>query len=76
MNTPSTRTTLPGNVPATLSIAAHFSESRVVLHHPVLAGDRSFLRRLRAAEMAAWEAGLPLAEYQRIHQALAELDHE
>jgi hypothetical protein len=29
--------------------------------HPVLHGDRNYLRALRAAEMAAWDAGLPLA---------------
>ena len=29
--------------------------------HPVLRGDRNYLRALRAAEMAAWEASLPLA---------------
>lgn len=27
--------------------------------HPVLVGDRDVLRKLRAAEMAAWEAKLP-----------------
>ena len=28
--------------------------------HPILRGDHKYLRALRAAEMAAWEAGLPL----------------
>lgn len=37
---------------------------RVAVHHPVLRGDRDFLRDLRAAEMAAWEAGLSLKAYQ------------
>lgn len=31
-----------------------------VATHPVLRGDRNYLRALRAAEMAAWEASLPL----------------
>jgi hypothetical protein len=31
-----------------------------VTTHPVLRGDRNYLRALRAAEMAAWEASLPL----------------
>jgi len=30
--------------------------------HPVLRGERDYLRALRAAEMAAWEAGLPISE--------------
>ena len=29
--------------------------------HPVLVGSRCYLRALRAAEMAAWEAGLPVS---------------
>jgi hypothetical protein len=29
--------------------------------HPQLRGHRNYLRALRAAEMAAWEAGLPLS---------------
>jgi hypothetical protein len=57
------------NVSAMLSIAALTSSRmripRVVVHHPVLSGDRNFLRDLRAAEMAAWEAGLSLTEYRR-----------
>lgn len=28
--------------------------------HPVMNGDHRYLRALRAAEMAAWEASLPL----------------
>jgi hypothetical protein len=28
------------------------------ISHPVLVGDRHYLRALRAAEMAAWEAGV------------------
>ena len=28
--------------------------------HPILRGDQKYLRALRAAEMAAWEAALPL----------------
>jgi hypothetical protein len=35
---------------------------RVLEHHPVLAGDRNYLRALRAAEMAAWDAGFPVTE--------------
>lgn len=29
-----------------------------LVRHPVLVGPRQFLRALRAAEMAAWEAGM------------------
>ena len=47
------------------TIAARFDAAlripRVeVTTHPVLRGDRNYLRALRAAEMAAWEAMLPL----------------
>jgi hypothetical protein len=32
--------------------------------HPLLVGSRRYLRALRAAEMAAWEAGLPVSAVQ------------
>ena len=55
--------------PAELWIAATTSSRmkipHVAVHHPVLRGDRNYLRDLRAAEMAAWEAGLSLKDYQR-----------
>jgi len=47
------------------TIAARFRAALRIPHvevtmHPVLCGDRNYLRALRAAEMAAWEASLPL----------------
>ena len=42
-----------------------------VTAHPVLRGDRNYLRALRAAEMAAWEASLPLALASSFAQAVA-----
>ena len=60
------RRTHQRNAPATLSIAARVSSRmripRVLVHHPVLFGDRNYLRALRAAEMAAWDAGFPVTE--------------
>jgi hypothetical protein len=46
------------------SIAARFgSHLRIprveIVTHPILSGSRNYLRALRAAEMAAWEANLP-----------------
>ena len=46
---------------------------RVAVHHPVLSGNRDFLRDLRAAEMAAWEAGLSLKAYQRATKLLQQV---
>jgi len=53
------------NAAAAESIAARFPGRlhipRVeIAAHPVLRGNRNYLRALRAAEMAAWEASLPL----------------
>lgn len=67
MNNPSTpRKTHRRSASATLSIAARVSSRikipRVVVHHPVLHGERDYLRALRAAEMAAWEAGRPASD--------------
>ena len=39
--------------------------------HPILRGDHKYLRALRAAEMAAWEAGLPLELANTFAQAVA-----
>ena len=39
--------------------------------HPVLVGDRNYLRALRAAEMAAWEAGLPFELAELFNEAMA-----
>ena len=39
--------------------------------HPVLRGDHKYLRALRAAEMAAWEAGLPLELARRFAEVMA-----
>ena len=65
MNTPMTPRNLHRrSAPATLSIAARISARmripRVLVHHPVLSGGRDYLRALRAAEIAAWDAGLPV----------------
>ena len=39
--------------------------------HPILHGDHKYLRALRAAEMAAWDAGLPLELARRFAEAIA-----
>lgn len=59
------------------SITARFSARlripRVeVVSHPILRGERNYLRALRAAEMAAWEAGLPLELAAPFAEAVAE----
>jgi hypothetical protein len=40
--------------------------------HPQLRGHRNFLRALRAAEMAAWEASLPLKLAAPFAEAIAQ----
>ena len=40
--------------------------------HPVLRGERKYLRALRAAEMVAWERSLPLNLAQSFAEAVAE----
>jgi hypothetical protein len=42
-----------------------------VTAHPVLNGNREYLRALRAAEMAAWEASLPLDLAEPFAHAMA-----
>ena len=58
--------------PAELWIAAapslRLKIPAVAVHHPVLRGKRDFLRDLRAAEMAAWEAGLSLRAFLKDDQ--------
>ena len=39
--------------------------------HPVLNGDHKYLRVLRAAEMAAWDASLPLDVAQSFAEVIA-----
>ena len=39
--------------------------------HPVLHGDHKYLRVLRAAEMAAWDASLPLDVAQSFAETVA-----
>jgi hypothetical protein len=44
--------------PATPSRAGRVFGCDPFITHPTLVGDRKYLRALRAAEMAAWDAGL------------------
>jgi hypothetical protein len=44
--------------------------------HPILRGERKYLRALRAAEMAAWEEGLPLDLARSFAAAIAETQVE
>ena len=64
--------------PAELWIAATPSSRmkipHVAVHHPVLRGNRNFLRDLRATEMAAWEAGLSLKDYQHATKLLGQVN--
>ena len=58
------------------TIAARFRAALRIPHvevtvHPVLRGDRNYLRTLRAAEMAAWEASLPLELATSFAEAVA-----
>jgi hypothetical protein len=67
------------NDAAALSIAARFTARLRIPHvamtaHPVLTGDRNYLRALRAAEMAAWEAGLPLPLAASFAETIAETE--
>jgi hypothetical protein len=58
-----------------LALAARFSpRQRIdnVTVHPQLSGNRRFLRALRAAEMAAWEASLPLELSKSFAEAVAQ----
>jgi hypothetical protein len=73
------RKTPQQNRAAALSIAARFAGRlripRVaVTAHPVLTGNRNYLRALRAAEMAAWEAGLPLKLAASFAETIAETE--
>jgi hypothetical protein len=57
------------------ALAARFSPRRRtdnVTVHPQLNGNRGFLRALRAAEMAAWEASLPLELSKSFAEAVAQ----
>jgi hypothetical protein len=57
-----------------LALAARFSPRRRIDNvsvHPQLSGNRGFLRALRAAEMAAWEASLPLELSRPFAEAVA-----
>jgi hypothetical protein len=61
------------------SIAARFNSPLRIPHiepssHPVLRGERNYLRALRAAEMAAWEASLPLELATSFAEAVAETE--
>ena len=47
-----------------------------VIVHPVLHGDHKYLRVLRAAEMAAWDASLPLDVAQSFAQTVARSEAE
>jgi len=81
MNIPMTpRNTHRAGPPPTLSIAARASSRMripaVAVHHPVLSGERDYLRTLRAAEMAAWEAGLPLADFWEVEHDFARPNRE
>ena len=44
--------------------------------HPVLVGNRDYLRALRAAEMAAWEAGQPMALATSFSEVVARAEVE
>lgn len=44
--------------------------------HPVLNGDHKYLRLLRAAEMAAWDASLPLDMAQSFAESIARSEVE
>jgi hypothetical protein len=57
-----------------LALAARFSPRLRIDNatvHPQLSGNRGFLRALRAAEMAAWEASLPLELSRPFAEAVA-----
>jgi hypothetical protein len=47
-----------------------------VAAHPLLRGNRNYLRALRAAEMAAWEASLPLDLATSFAEAVAATESE
>ena len=64
---------------AAQSLAARFrSRLRIppvqIVAHPVLSGSRNYLRALRAAEMAAWEASRPLKFPAPFAEAMAEAE--
>jgi hypothetical protein len=62
-----------------LAIMAPFAPRVRIPHvtvHPVLSGDRNYLRTLRAAEMAAWEASLPLELAKSFAETVASTHQE
>ena len=67
-----------------LRTSAEFIEARFqprrripsVTVHPVLHGDHKYLRVLRAAEMAAWDASLPLDVAQSFAETMARSETE
>ena len=68
MTTPATpRNSNRHPAPATSSLAGRVSFRDRAGHgqpaHPVLVGDRKYLRALRAAEMAAWNRGVLLRKH-------------
>lgn len=59
--------------------AARFEPRRripEVTVHPVLNGDHKYLRALRAAEMAAWDASLPREVAQSFAETIARSEVE
>ena len=67
-----------------LSASAELIEARFqprqripnVTVHPVLLGEHKYLRALRMAEMAAWEASLPLDVAQSFAETIARSEVE
>lgn len=53
------------------TVAASKSRRARATAHPVLRGERKYLRALRAAEMAAWDANLPRELAEPFAAALA-----
>ena len=53
----SSRRTTPAELWIASATSSRLKIPAVAVHHPVLCGEGNFLRDLRAAEMAAWEAG-------------------
>ena len=73
MTTPTTlRKSNPTIAPATPSPVGQVPRSAMIgqlIARPVLVGDRNYLRALRAAEMAAWNAGVLLGRRRSLWPA-------
>ena len=67
----SNRRTTPAELWIAAATSSRMKIPRVAVSHPVLCGARNFLRDLRAAEMAAWEAGVLLKDYQQAEKLLS-----